>query len=551
VRDALLFLFLPTLLALCAASPALADVEGDLLDDLHLVRERWEEAVQLWRAGEVGVVIVPSSAPGVCYLPDGDPPFVGPVGGVEFKPGGVLVVRTPTGTLEYRFRPPILVNDSTVCFSDRLCEVDWMNQEGRPSVGVEDLRTGAQTAYTAPFRVTDFLPGPLELANVEYHLAPDRCTLTYYIISRRIHDRYLELTVRIPREGEPEFHARVVYDPQRVLELRRTLKEKEEIERTTGGSGWCVVHTLEGARLVWLGFRPPEDAPLTRFLDRARRLCGEFERWWSVLDVSALDLLAWWLEWKLRWPNVRLVPGETDWERRCYYLLTQAWPAIVPDLLAAASSLSIILPLVHFEHWWFEKLEPVSEKLRALGPLGQFLVAVAYYTPVGLLEGFLGELVLPLLIRVAVAPIETLLPWIGRLDASALALRALFCTVAPVVDTLAMQRVAKLTGSPVLAALTFALLDRLWVVRSQWFNPSFWLSRALPFTEIVLASGARALPCAVLPPSLAVLLYALQNSGIILLPWPEVNLDAENQHCLLHALLTPLLERITERIAPV
>ena len=534
-----------------AASPALADVKGDLVGDLKLIREKWGEAVQLWRAGEVSIVIIPSSAAGVCYLPDGNPPFVGPVEGVEFKPSGVLVVRTPAGALEYRFRPPILVNDSTVCFSDRLCEVDWMDQEGRPSVGVEDLRTGAQTAYTAPFRVTDLLPGPLELANVRYHLAPDRCTLTYYIISGRIPDRYLELTVRIPREGEPEFHARVVYDPQRVLELRRVHKGLDELERLLGGRDWCVVHTLEGARLVWLGFRPPEDAPLTRFLDRARRLCVEFETWWSVLDVSALDLLAWWLEWKLRWPNVRLVPGKTDRERRCYLLLTQPWLAIAPDLLAAASSLPIILPLAYFEHWWFKRLEPVAERLRARGLPGRFLAAVAYYTPVGLLEELLGELVLPHVVRLALTPLEKLLPWPGRVDSDWLVFCSLSCTVAPVVDTLAMYRAAGLTGSPVLTALSYSLLDWLWAVRSRWFDAHFWLSRALPLTMAVLVEGVRVLPCAVLPPPLAVLLYALQNAGVTLLPRPKVNLDARNQHCLLHALLTPLLEQIIERIAPV
>ncbi|MEO2241533.1 MAG: hypothetical protein ABGY09_05620 [Euryarchaeota archaeon] len=97
--------------------------------------------------------------------------------------------------------------------------------------------------------------------------------------------------------------------------------------------------------------------------------------------------------------------------------------------------------------------------------------------------------------------------------------RALHCAVAPVVDTIAVHRVAKLTGSPEVAALVHALLDTLWHDRDRWLDPGYWL----------------AFPITIVPPAteefwpLAALLYGLVNAGILPV------------HGMVHALVAVLL----------
>ncbi|WP_457614222.1 hypothetical protein [Methanopyrus sp.] len=229
-------------------------------------------------------------------------------------------------------------------------------------------------------------------------------------------------------------------------------------------------------------------------------------------------------------------------------MLTQPWLATVPDMLAAASSLVITLPLVYLEDWWFGVLEPVSERLRARGQLGQLLAAIAYYTPVGLLEDVLGRFVLSHVVRTVLTPLKGSFPWVGSADASWLADRALCCAVAPIVDVIAMHRVVELTGSSVTAAFAYALLDTLWSSRSELLhNPtSCWLDLL-----IIPYKFVRMYLCTTLPLPVATILYALMNSGVQLLPWPGVDLNVENQHRLLHALLVPLLGRLIEILAPV
>jgi hypothetical protein len=494
----------------------------------------------------------------VGYLPERQVFVLGNVGpsleGVT--PRGILV-STPL-ELELRLPDPSVVDfdgEFILYHAGRAYEVHIHGMASAVVTVIHGREAEDQTAFDLPDELEVKYP---ELADVEFELSREHCTFRYYYIDPEKLDSYLELTVRIDLNTEhPEFDYRVVHDPERVRGLLRAYEmlrgeerpEQPGLIRPTG----VVVHSLEGTRIAYIAFNLPRDAPIARFADlTSKTFEGVYFSFPNCLhEVPVLDLFAWWFEWKLRWSNVHLPPVKDERDRYCHALLTHPWLAIAPDLLAAASSLSIILPLAYFEDWWFERLKPVAEKPCARGLPGRFLAAVAYYTPVGLLEELLGELVLPHVVRLALTPLEKLLPWPGRVDSDWLVFCSLSCTVAPVVDTLAMQRVAKLTGSPVLTTLAYSLLDWLWAVRSRWFDAHFWLSRALPLTMAVLVEGVRVLPCAVLPPSLAVLLYALQNAGVTLLPRPKVNLDARNQHCLLHALLTPLLEQIIEGIAPV
>ena len=494
----------------------------------------------------------------VGYLPERQVFVLGNVGPSleRVTPRGILV-STPL-ELELRLPDPSVVNfdgEFILYHAGKAYEVHTHGMASAVVTVIHGREAKDQTAFDLPDELEVKYP---ELADVEFELSREHCTFRYYYIDPERLDSYLELTVRIDLNTEhPEFDYRVVHDPERVrglLQAYEMLRGEERPEqpgliRPTG----VVVHSLEGTRIAYIAFNLPQDAPIARFADlTSKTFEGVYFSFPNCLhEVPVLDLFAWWFEWKLRWSNVHLPPVKDERDRYCHALLTHPWLAIAPDLLAAASSLPIMLPLAYFEHWWFERLKPVAEKLCARGLPWRFLTAVAYYAPVGLLEELLGRLVLPHIVRIALMPFEKLLPWVGRLDASALALRALFCTVAPVVDTLAMQRVARLTGSPVIAAFVYAFLDDLWQFRERWFEPGFWPSEALSLVAIVPFETIRHFPCALLPPPLAALLYALRSSGITLLPWPKVDLNAENQHCLLHALLTPLLEQIIEGIAPV
>ncbi|MEO2241645.1 MAG: hypothetical protein ABGY09_06205 [Euryarchaeota archaeon] len=391
-----------------------------------------------------------------------------------------------------------------------------------------------------------------EPADVEFELSREYCTFRYYYINPKKLDSHLELTVRIHLDTERvEFGYRVVHDPERARALYELLyeapPERPEQPGFTHPTG-VIIHSLAGTRVAYLAFNLPQSVPFLPFVRRTVRVCEEaYSSYPSPHEAPILDLLTWWLEWRLQWSNVQLPPVKDERDRYCHDLLTQPWLAALPDLLAATSSLAIILPLARFEHWWFERLKSTAEKLRARGLLGQFLMTVAYYAPVGLLEELLGRLVLPHLVRLALTPFERLLPWLGRVDSNRLADRALYCAVAPVVDTLAMRRAATLAGSPVIAALVYALLDELWRARGHWFEPRFWLLEALALAALVPFEAIRGLLWLASPPPLAALLYALYGAGVNLLP-PSANLNLENQHRLICSLLTPLLEQLTEML---
>ncbi|MEO2240792.1 MAG: hypothetical protein ABGY09_01840 [Euryarchaeota archaeon] len=489
-------------IALLTTPPALG-LTGSLSADLTTILGAWREATQHWTAGDAPVLVIPTDRPAsVFYLPDHrlflvTRPDLRPE--VVPRPNGTLLVRTPAGTLEYHLKPPILLNYATVILPNRLCTVNWMNQRGRPSVWIKDLRTGTERTYEAPFRLTELLPGPLERADVEYHLAPDHCTLTYYLVSEKAPDRYLELTINVPREGRPELHARVVRDPRRALELRRILREPDELKRLARVIDWCLAHTPEGAKPIWLSFRPPEDAPLTTLLKRLEDLC-EVDLRNPVTDVPVLDLLTWWLEWRLRWPNVRLLPGTTDRERAYHSLLTQPWLALAPDALTIATALPTTLTLT----WLYRR---ALTGVRAEGPLPTraWTLAIRYTLPLLAEELLVGRLALPWLIRATVTTLLTpLLPG-TRIPTDRLIERALSGVVRPIADTLAIRLGANLTGSPELAALIFAGLAG--ALRTEWRD-----------------TLAGALAAALLPPPIAAPCYAAMTT------------DAWSQHFLLYAL---------------
>ena len=492
-------------IALLTTPPALG-LTGSLSTDLNTILEAWREATQHWTAGDAPVLVTPTGQPiTVFYLPDhrlflATRPDLRPE--TEPQPDGTLLVRTPAGALEYRLKPPILLNYATIILPNRLCAVNWTDREGRPRVRIKDLKTGAERVHEAPFRLTDLLPGPLERADVRYHLTPDHCTLVYHLISEKTPDRYLELTVRIPREGPPEFHARVVRDPRRALELRRTLKELDEL-RLLGAIDWCLAHTPEGVKPIWLALRPPKNAPLTALLQRLERLC-EVELRNPITDVPTLDLLAWWLEWKLHWPNVRLLPGTTDRERLYHRLLTQPWLTLAPDTLTIAATLPATLALTWLYHRALTGARPEGP------PTTQALtLATRYALPLLAEELLVGRLLLPWLIRSTVIPLlQPLLPE-ARIPPDRLTERALAGVVRPIADTLAIHLGATLTGSPELAALTFAGLAG--TLRTEWTT--------------TLTS---ALTAALLPPPLAAPCHAATTS------------DAWGQHLLPYALTDAL-----------
>ncbi len=502
---ALVLLALP----LVAATPAsAATVTGGLYDDYQLLCKWREQALQkLAEGAHVTVYVEPTGRSYTCtYRPEDDSFTVGP------SPQLSLSLWSLVRSLRLPDPAVILVGDYLSCYfvyhAERTYLVAPVTDLG-PIVYV--LEGDSARAYVAPDRVATLVPPIASPIDAAFELSERGCVLRYYCAIPG-EDGILELTVRIDfSAGRPEFRARVVSDPQVVKEIKR---RAEEVERLGGRVGGVVVHSLEGSHPVLVVFELPEDHPFRRFVDEGVSMAA------NPVGAPIPRLISWWLEWRQRFPGVGFVPcpGDPLSEPACA-VLRAPWLAVAPDTLAAVCALPIDLALVTLELWLHETLRPLAERSRSLGLVGPLLTAVAYYAPVGLLEEFLGRILLPLLVRplleLALPVVGLPAPATGVEDwAEELSERALYCAVAPVVDTIAMHRVAELTGSPEVAAFVYVLLDTLWHGRDRWLDPGYWL--AFP-TTIVLPATEKfgyALLLWTLPPwPLAALLYGVMNSG--------------------------------------
>ncbi len=501
---ALILLALP----LVAATPASATtVTGGLYDDYQLLYKWRERALQkLAEGAHVTVYVEPKGRSCTCtYRPEDDSFTVGPSPQLSLSLWGL--VRSP------RLPDPavIFVGDHSSCYLVHHARSTYLVvpvTDLGPVVYV--LEGDSVRAYVAPDWVATLVPPLASPIDAAFELSERGCVLRYYCAIPG-EDGILELTVRIDFSAErPEFRARVVNSHQVVEEIKRRAEEVERLRKRVRG---VVVHSLEGSHPVLVVFELPEDHPFRRFVDEGVSVAAD------PVSAPIPRLISWWLEWRQRFPGVEFVPcpGDPLSEPACA-VLRAPWLAVAPDPLAAVCALPIDLALVTLERWLHETLRPLAERSRSLGLVGPLPTAVAYYVPVGLLEEFLGRILLPLLVR---PPLELALPVVG-LPAPAtgvedwakeLSERALYCAVAPVVDTVAMHRVAELTGSPEVAALAYVLLDTLWHGRDRWLDPSYWL--AFPTTIVLPATEefGYALPLWTLPPwPLAALLYGVMNS---------------------------------------
>ncbi|WP_456483534.1 hypothetical protein [Methanopyrus kandleri] len=493
-------------LPLAVAPASATTVTGGALGDYELLHECRERALQELTGGaHVTVYVNPSGRSYTCtYRPEDGSFVVGPsprllpwdtVRGLRLPDPAVILVG------EY-------LNSYLVYHAGRTYLVAPVTDLG-PVVYV--LEGDSVRAYLAPEWVST-LVGRARWADVAFELSERGCTLRYYLI--RDGD-VVELTVRIDFGAErPEFRARVVSDPRAIKEIE---ERAERVERLSGRVGGVVVHSLEGTRPVLVTFELPEDHPLRRFIDEGIDIATD------PVNTSMSRLLSWWFEWKRRFPNVELLPDPSDpTAGTVCAVLREPWLAIVPDLLTAVCALPLDLALTTLEHRLYDALEPRVEPWTR-DPLGRFLAAVACYVPVGLLEELLGRLLMPPVVRSAVIPVLSVVglripEWNVDEDVKELSERALYCAVAPVVDTVAMHRVVGLVGSPVIAAFTYALLDTLWGCRDRWLDVGYWLAFPVTILPPAIGESVFSLLWSSLPQPLAALLYGLRNTRILTSP---------------------------------
>ncbi|AAM02552.1 hypothetical protein [Methanopyrus kandleri] len=498
---ALVLLALP----LAVAPASATTVTGGALGDYQLLHECRERALQELTGGaHVTVYVNPSGRSYTCtYRPEDGSFVVGPSS--RLSPWDAIQPKLPD--------PAVIsvgkyLSSYLVYHAGRTYLVAPVTDLG-PVVYV--LEGDSVRAYLAPEWVST-LVGRTRWADATFELSGRGCTLRYYLIRD---EDVVELTVRIDFSAErPEFWGRVVSDPRAIKEIE---ERAERVERLSGRVGGVVMHSLEGTRPVLVTFELPEDHPLRRFIDEGIDIATD------PVNTSMSRLLSWWFEWKRRFPNVELLPDPSDpTAGTLCAVLREPWLAIVPDLLTAVCALPLDLALTTLERRLYDALEPrVEPWIR--DPLGRFLAAVAYYVPVGLLEELLGRLLMPPVVRSAVIPVLPVVglrvpEWDVDEDVKELSERALYCAVAPVVDTVAMHRVAELVGSPVIAAFTYALLDTLWKDRGRWLDVGYWL--AFPVTILLPAIGGSvfSLLWSSLPQPLAALLYGLRNTRILTSP---------------------------------